>query len=55
MSFSFPSPGCFYNLFLLRHVHGGAIASVLDVIMGNCAFYSGYNVVTANLSINYKR
>ncbi|CAB4031559.1 Hypothetical predicted protein [Paramuricea clavata] len=36
-------------------VHGGAIATILDVAMGNCAIYSGYRSITANLNVYYKR
>lgn len=39
-------PGC---------VHGGASAAVLDEAMGLAVFYSGYKVVTANLSIDYRK
>jgi len=36
-------------------VHGGASAAVLDEAMGLAVFYSGYKVVTANLSIDYRK
>ncbi|XP_021121628.1 acyl-coenzyme A thioesterase THEM4 [Heterocephalus glaber] len=35
--------------------HGGAIASIIDVTTGTCAFRAGGAVMTANLNINYKR
>jgi acyl-coenzyme A thioesterase PaaI-like protein len=38
-----------------RHVHGGAIATILDSVMGICAIYSGYKSQTANLTVDYKR
>lgn len=37
------------------HVHGGAIATILDAAIGNCIFYCGYGTVTANLSVDYRR
>ena len=36
-------------------VHGGASAAVLDEAMGLAVFYSGFKVVTANLSIEYRK
>lgn len=36
-------------------VHGGASAAVMDEAMGLAVFYSGYRVVTANLSIDYRK
>lgn len=36
-----------------RYVHGGAIATVLDVAMSFCCF--GKKIVTANLSVDYQR
>jgi acyl-coenzyme A thioesterase PaaI-like protein len=36
-------------------VHGGASAAVMDEAMGLAVFHSGYRVVTANLSIDYRK
>ena len=36
-------------------VHGGASAAVLDEAMGLAVFQSGFQVVTANLSIDYRK
>jgi len=36
-------------------VHGGASAAVMDEAMGLAVFYSGCRVVTANLSIDYRK
>jgi acyl-coenzyme A thioesterase PaaI-like protein len=36
-------------------VHGGASAAVMDEAMGLAVFHSGYKVVTANLSIEYRK
>lgn len=36
-------------------VHGGASAAVMDEAMGLAVFHSGYRVVTANLSIEYRK
>jgi acyl-coenzyme A thioesterase PaaI-like protein len=38
--------------FTCRHVHGGAIATILDSVMGNC---TGYASFTVNLNVQYKR
>ena len=35
--------------------HGGATAAVLDEAMGLAIWYSGFHVVTANLSVNYRQ
>ncbi|XP_012318165.2 acyl-coenzyme A thioesterase THEM4 isoform X2 [Aotus nancymaae] len=40
------APGC---------LHGGAIATMVDVTLGTCAMIAGGIVMTANLNINYKR
>jgi len=37
------------------HMHGGAIATVLDEAMGAAAHLNGYQVVAARLQFNYKR
>lgn len=36
------------------HVHGGALATMLDEVMGAAAWASGYKVLAANLNINFK-
>ncbi|XP_078578237.1 acyl-coenzyme A thioesterase THEM4-like [Branchiostoma floridae x Branchiostoma japonicum] len=38
------------------HVHGGAVATMLDTVMGTCAYniLEGFHL-TANLNINYKK
>jgi len=36
-----------------QHVHGGAIAAVLDETMGATAWINGHTVVTNNLSVNF--
>ncbi len=36
-------------------VHGGASAAVMDEAMGLAVLHSGYKVVTANLSIEYRK
>jgi acyl-coenzyme A thioesterase PaaI-like protein len=36
-------------------VHGGASAAVMDEAMGLAVFHSGYQVVTSNLSIDYRK
>lgn len=38
-----------------RHVHGGAIATMLDAVTGTHASYIAGPVMTANLNINYRR
>ena len=35
------------------HVHGGAIASVLDEAMGAAAWMNGFTVMTAKLEVSY--
>jgi len=37
------------------HAHGGSLASVLDEVMGNAAWFKSGIVLAANLNINYKR
>ncbi|XP_031564518.1 acyl-coenzyme A thioesterase THEM4-like [Actinia tenebrosa] len=37
------------------YVHGGAISTVMDSIIGVCIHGSGYVSVTANLSVNFKK
>jgi acyl-coenzyme A thioesterase PaaI-like protein len=37
------------------HAHGGALASLLDLVMGGAAWASGYPVVAAKLEIGYRR
>ncbi len=36
-------------------VHGGAVSSVLEELLGRTAFLAGQIAVTANLSVNYRR
>lgn len=36
------------------HVHGGAVASVLDEAMGAAAWFSGYPSVAARLEVDYR-
>ncbi len=36
------------------HAHGGSIASALDEAMGAAAWYAGYPVVAARLTIEYR-
>ncbi|KAM5256442.1 acyl-coenzyme A thioesterase THEM4 [Ctenodactylus gundi] len=36
-------------------LHGGAIATIIDITLGTCAFRTGGPVMTANLNINFKR
>ncbi|XP_035528065.1 acyl-coenzyme A thioesterase THEM4 [Morone saxatilis] len=38
-----------------RHVHGGAIATMIDTVTGTHASFLSGPVVTANLNINYRR
>lgn len=38
-----------------RHVHGGAIATMIDTVTGTHATYLSGPVMTANLNINYRR
>jgi len=37
------------------HVHGGAMAAILDEAMGGVAWLSGHPVVAANLDITFRR
>jgi len=37
------------------HVHGGAMAAILDEAMGGVAWQSGHPVVAANLNISFSR
>jgi len=37
------------------HVHGGAMAAILDEAMGGVAWQSGHPVVAANLDITFRR
>jgi acyl-coenzyme A thioesterase PaaI-like protein len=41
--------------FFYRHVHGGAIATVLDSAMGSCVIFFGYRSFTANLNVDFIR
>ena len=36
------------------HVHGGAIAAVLDEMLGLSAWVAGYPVVVGNLNVNFR-
>lgn len=38
-----------------RHVHGGAIATMIDTVVGAHANILSGPVVTANLNVNYRR
>lgn len=38
-----------------RHVHGGAIATMIDTVTGTHATFLSGPVMTANLNINYRR
>lgn len=38
-----------------RHVHGGAIATMIDTVTGTHATLISGPVMTANLNINYRR
>jgi uncharacterized protein (TIGR00369 family) len=38
-----------------KHVHGGASAALIDEVMGAAVWNSGYQVVAAHLSFDYKR
>lgn len=38
-----------------RHVHGGAIATMIDTVTGTHATVLSGPVMTANLNINYRR
>jgi uncharacterized protein (TIGR00369 family) len=37
------------------HVHGGALATLLDEAMGGAAWYKGHRVLAVNLDISFKR
>jgi len=37
------------------HAHGGALAAILDEIMGTAAWYNGHMVLAANLNVDYLR
>ncbi len=37
------------------HVHGGASAALIDDAMGSAAWYAGHQVMTAKMSVNYRR
>lgn len=37
------------------HAHGGAIAAVMDEIMGGAAWLAGHPVMTATMSVGYRR
>jgi acyl-coenzyme A thioesterase PaaI-like protein len=37
------------------HAHGGAIASVLDDVMGNGAWLAGHRVVAATIEVEFKK
>ncbi|MGB1250023.1 MAG: PaaI family thioesterase [Candidatus Promineifilaceae bacterium] len=38
-----------------NHAHGGASAAVLDDAMGTCAWFAGHQVMTAKMTVNYRR
>jgi acyl-coenzyme A thioesterase PaaI-like protein len=38
-----------------KHVHGGAIAAVLDEAMGTCAWLNGHMCVAVNIDIDYRK
>lgn len=38
-----------------RHVHGGAIATMIDTVTGTHATLLSGPIMTANLNINYRR
>ena len=38
-----------------KHAHGGASAAILDDAMGTCAWFAGYQVMTAKMTVNYRR
>lgn len=42
-------------LYVSRHVHGGAIATMIDTVTGSLATLLSGPVMTANLNINYRR
>lgn len=37
------------------NVHGGALAAVLDELMGFCAWYRGHPVMTGQLTVTYRK
>lgn len=37
------------------HAHGGALATMIDEVMGAAAWHNGYPVLAANLNFNYRR
>lgn len=37
------------------HAHGGISASILDDILGACAWYAGHRAMTAKLLVNYRQ
>ncbi|UCC52642.1 MAG: PaaI family thioesterase [Anaerolineaceae bacterium] len=37
------------------HAHGGALAAILDEIMGTAAWQAGYMVMAANLNIDFRQ
>lgn len=38
-----------------EHIHGGALATMIDEVMGAAAWAAGYKVLAANLNISYRR
>ncbi|KCV73422.1 hypothetical protein H696_00959 [Fonticula alba] len=36
-------------------IHGGAVATLLDTVLGNTVWFSGYPVATASLNVHYKK
>jgi uncharacterized protein (TIGR00369 family) len=36
------------------HVHGGALAAVLDELMGTAAWLSGHTVLAGNINVNFR-
>lgn len=38
-----------------KHAHGGIPAAILDDAMGTCAWFAGYMVMTAQMTVNYRR
>ena len=37
------------------HAHGGASAAILDEVMGGATWANGYMVMTASMTVNYRR
>ncbi len=37
------------------HAHGGALAALLDEIMGTAAWHAGHMVLAANLNVDFRR